>query len=229
MIEQIELLADMLELEGTEAFRVLAYRRAAQRIGESRRLDRAARARRQGEGAPGDREDDRGEDRPDRREGRDRGADEAARTDPARRGRLHAAARARAEDGAADLAGARRDHARRPAGGGRAAAAAHADRPRPEGRGERPQGAEGAREAEDAVAAVARPGTACGARRGRDAARPPGRRAGVGGGERAPPPRDVPRSRHHRHCHRREGADRRIHRPRLGRRKSQPRAARRRR
>ena len=30
VIEQIELLADMLELEGTEAFRVLAYRRAAQ-------------------------------------------------------------------------------------------------------------------------------------------------------------------------------------------------------
>jgi DNA polymerase (family 10) len=35
VIEQIELLADMLELEGTEAFRVLAYRRAAQRIGET--------------------------------------------------------------------------------------------------------------------------------------------------------------------------------------------------
>jgi DNA polymerase (family X) len=35
VIEQIELLADMLELEGTEAFRVLAYRRAAQRIGEA--------------------------------------------------------------------------------------------------------------------------------------------------------------------------------------------------
>ena len=35
VIAQIELLADMLELEGTEAFRVLAYRRAAQRIGET--------------------------------------------------------------------------------------------------------------------------------------------------------------------------------------------------
>ena len=35
VIEQLELLADMLELEGTEAFRVLAYRRAAQRIGEA--------------------------------------------------------------------------------------------------------------------------------------------------------------------------------------------------
>jgi DNA polymerase (family X) len=35
VIDQIELLADMLELEGTETFRVLAYRRAAQRIGET--------------------------------------------------------------------------------------------------------------------------------------------------------------------------------------------------
>ena len=35
VVEQLELLADMLELEGTEAFRVLAYRRAAQRIGET--------------------------------------------------------------------------------------------------------------------------------------------------------------------------------------------------
>ena len=35
VIDQLELLADMLELEGTEAFRVLAYRRAAQRIKET--------------------------------------------------------------------------------------------------------------------------------------------------------------------------------------------------
>ncbi len=35
VIDQLELLADMLELEGTEAFRVLAYRRAAQRITET--------------------------------------------------------------------------------------------------------------------------------------------------------------------------------------------------
>jgi DNA polymerase (family 10) len=35
VIEQIELLADMLELEGEQAFRVLAYRRAAQRIKET--------------------------------------------------------------------------------------------------------------------------------------------------------------------------------------------------
>ncbi len=35
MVEQLELLADMLELEGEDAFRVIAYRRAAQRIGET--------------------------------------------------------------------------------------------------------------------------------------------------------------------------------------------------
>ncbi len=35
IVEQLELLADMLELEGTETFRVLAYRRAAQRVRET--------------------------------------------------------------------------------------------------------------------------------------------------------------------------------------------------
>jgi DNA polymerase (family 10) len=35
VIDQLELLADMLELEGEQAFRVLAYRRAAQRIKET--------------------------------------------------------------------------------------------------------------------------------------------------------------------------------------------------
>jgi DNA polymerase (family 10) len=35
VVEQLELLADMLELEGEQAFRVLAYRRAAQRVRES--------------------------------------------------------------------------------------------------------------------------------------------------------------------------------------------------
>ena len=33
--EQLELLGDMLELEGEQAFRVLAYRRAAQRVRET--------------------------------------------------------------------------------------------------------------------------------------------------------------------------------------------------
>jgi DNA polymerase (family X) len=35
VVEQLELLADLLELEGQESFRVLAYRRAAQRVRES--------------------------------------------------------------------------------------------------------------------------------------------------------------------------------------------------
>src|SRR5581483_2814571 len=35
VVEQLELLADLLELEGQEAFRVLAYRRAALRVRES--------------------------------------------------------------------------------------------------------------------------------------------------------------------------------------------------
>jgi DNA polymerase (family X) len=35
VVEQLELLADLLELEGEQAFRVLAYRRAAQRVGET--------------------------------------------------------------------------------------------------------------------------------------------------------------------------------------------------
>jgi DNA polymerase (family 10) len=35
VVEQLELLADILELEGQESFRVLAYRRAAQRVRES--------------------------------------------------------------------------------------------------------------------------------------------------------------------------------------------------
>jgi DNA polymerase (family 10) len=35
VVEQLELLADMLELEGEQAFRVLAYRRAAQRVRET--------------------------------------------------------------------------------------------------------------------------------------------------------------------------------------------------
>ena len=51
--EQLDLLADLLELEGEASFRVLAYRRAATRIRETPGLGRPARARRQGEGPPG--------------------------------------------------------------------------------------------------------------------------------------------------------------------------------
>src|SRR5262245_60131592 len=53
VIEQIELLADMLELEGTEAFRVLAYRRAAQAVGREGRLHGQARLDGKAEGVQG--------------------------------------------------------------------------------------------------------------------------------------------------------------------------------
>ena len=74
------------------------------------------------------------------------------------------------------------------------------------------------RETEGGRAAAARAGPAGGAGGRRGAPRPPGRRAGLRGGQRAPPARDLPRPRHHRHGHRRAGADRRVHRLRLGRR-----------
>src|SRR5438132_656206 len=59
------------------------------------RLDRAARARRQGEGALRHRQDDRGENRPDRRPGGDRGARERAGDRPARGRPPHPRGRAR--------------------------------------------------------------------------------------------------------------------------------------
>ena len=53
---------------------MLAYRRAAQRIGETGGSIAQLALDGKAQGAPGDRQDDRGEDRPDRRAGRDRGA-----------------------------------------------------------------------------------------------------------------------------------------------------------
>ena len=53
LADQLELLADLSELEGEDSFRVLAYRRAATRIRETGGPGRPARARRQGEGALG--------------------------------------------------------------------------------------------------------------------------------------------------------------------------------
>ena len=120
---------------------MLAYRRAATRVRETRRLDRRARARRRGEGAARDRQDDRGEDRRDRRDRGDRGAHEAEGTRPAGGRRVPAPPRTRPEDGGAHLARARRDDARGAAGGGRVGAAADAlgaGRPK---RGEDPEGA----------------------------------------------------------------------------------------
>ena len=76
-----------------------------------------------------------------RRDRRHRGAREEARRRAARGRPLHAPAGTRPEDRGADLEGARRRDARRPQGGGRAGAAAHARGARGEERGEDPRGA----------------------------------------------------------------------------------------
>ena len=117
--DQFDLLADFLELEGSDQFRAarLPPRRAAH--ARDRRLDRAARGRGQGEGAVRNRQDDRGEDRPDRRgRARSRRSPSGAAR-PAGRRRVHAPAGPRPEDGAPHLAGARRRDARRPEEGRR--------------------------------------------------------------------------------------------------------------
>ena len=140
--DQFELLADLLELEGYDTFRVLAYRRAATRIRETGRLDRPARARRQGQGSPGDREDDRGEDRRDRRRRRGARADQAQGSSCPRRSSLFmrlpglgpkTARRIWQELDVTTLDGLE--------AGRRGAAASDADRARGEGRGERAAGA----------------------------------------------------------------------------------------
>ncbi len=76
--------------------------------------DRRARARREGEGASGDREDDREQGRRSRRGRRDARAHEAPRARPGRRRRLPAASRGRAQDCRTDLDAARHHVARRP-------------------------------------------------------------------------------------------------------------------
>ena len=77
LADQLELLADLSELEGEDSFRVLAYRRAATRIRETGGPVAQLALDGQGEGALRDRQDDRGEDRRGRRDRRDGGADEA--------------------------------------------------------------------------------------------------------------------------------------------------------
>ena len=138
--EQLELLADLLEIEGEASFRVIAYRRAATRVRETGTPGRPAGARRHGEGAARDRRDDPGQDRPDRRT-------------PARSRRSRSAARRsrrRWSSSCASRASARRRCARSGRSSGvttlaelkeaaRAAAAADAARPRREDRGEHPQ------------------------------------------------------------------------------------------
>ena len=201
--DQFDLLADFLELEGSDQFRPLAYRRAAQRMRETGGSIAQLALDGQGEGPVRDRQDDRGEDRPDRRRRQDRGAGHARAAHTARRRRVHAPPGPRPEDGAPDLAGARRRDARRPEEGRRDRAAPHAHRARPEDRGERPQGARDAEE-EDRAQAAPRPGAAGRASRRRGPPRAPGRRPGQRGGQRAPPQGAGPRPRHHRHGERPE-------------------------
>ena len=90
---QFDLLADLMELEGADAFRIGAYRKAAARIRETPTSVAQLALDGQGEGAAGDRQDDRGEDRRGRRRRRDPRADEAQGGGAGRGGDLHAAAR----------------------------------------------------------------------------------------------------------------------------------------
>ena len=128
LADQLELLADLSELEGEDSFRVLAYRRAATRIRET--------------GGPVAQLALDGKAKELSGIGKtieekivqvvELGEMEALTKRKAlvpRGGRqVHAPARARPEDRAPDLAGARRDDARRAEGGGRAGAAARARR-----------------------------------------------------------------------------------------------------
>ena len=122
VIDQLELLADMLELEGTGGVprARLPARGAADRARPAARSpsSRSTARRRSSRGSA--RRSRRRSSRSSR-QGEIEALTKRREPDPARRGRLHAAARPRAEDGAPDLAGARRDHARRAARGGRAA------------------------------------------------------------------------------------------------------------
>ena len=119
---QFDLLADLMELEGATRSGSRAYRKAAARIRETRAPSRSSRST----GAP---RSCRGSARRSRRRSsrRSRTARSHALTKrkaevPPEVAIVHAPARARAEDGAAALAGARDHHRRRPARRGRGAA-----------------------------------------------------------------------------------------------------------
>ena len=143
---RFELLADMLELDGADAFRLAAYRRAAARIRDSAVPGRAARAGREGDPALRHRLDHRGQDRGGRRDRRHERPRQAAGKAPAGARGGHARSRPRPEDGAEALVGARRRVAGRPARGGRAGTAAGPARARREDGGEGPEVAGGSAE-----------------------------------------------------------------------------------
>ena len=164
-----------MELEGADA---LPDRRLPQGGGADPRdagVGRAARARRQGEAAAGDRQDDRGQDRRGRRRRRDPRADEAQGRGAGRGRRLHAPARASARR---PRAGSGRSSGSRPSptlqGGRRGGAAARARRHRPGHGGEDRGGARAAAGGRGPAARAARDDAAEAARRRRGAARASG-------------------------------------------------------
>ena len=181
---------------------MLAYRRAATRIRETGGSVAQLALDGQGEGAPGDRQDDRGEDRRSRRGRRDARAHEAQGAGARRGRRVHAPARARPEDGARGSGQELGDHdARRAEGGGRGGAAA------------RRSPASGAKSEEKILKALAeepsdrgRAAARCSATAlpavldasSRSCARIPPRSQVSEAGSVAAPPRDRPRPRHHR-------------------------------
>ena len=150
---QFDLLADLMELEGADAFRIGAYRKAAARIRETgssvAQLALAGRAKElQGIGKTIEEkivEVGRGR--------RDPRADQAQGGGAAGGRVVHAPPGSRPEDGATDLAGARDHDGRGAPGGGRGAAAARAGR-------------DSGRESEEKIlAALARPQAAAGPQR----------------------------------------------------------------
>ena len=196
--DQFDLLADFLELEGSDQFRPLAYRRAAQRMRETGgsiaqlALDGKAKDL-SGIGKTIEEkivqivEDGKIEALAEREQ----------RIPPDVVEFMHLPG-PRPEDRAPHLAGARRLDARRAEEGRRVGAAPHAHRARPEDRGERPQGARHAEE-EDRAQAAPRPGAPGRASRRRGPPRAPRRRSGQRSGQRPPPQGAGSRPRHHRH------------------------------
>ena len=205
--EQFDLLADLLELEGAESFRVLAYRRAATRMRETSgsiaQLALDGRAKElQGIGK----------------------TIEEKIVQIVEQGEIEALAKRKAtvppgvvqfmrlpglgpKTAAPHLAGARRHDARGAEAGGRGRAAAPARRARREVGGEDPQGARLPGGEPRRRPAPARRRPARRARRGRDAAGASRRRARLRGRLRSPPQGDLPRPRPDRHRDRPGRAD----------------------
>ena len=110
LAEQFELLADLLELDAVDSFRVNAYRRAAARIRETPASVAQLALDGKAKGLQGIGKTIEGKIVEVIDDGEIHALDEAQGRGAARGGDLHAAAGARAEDGPPDLAGARDHH-----------------------------------------------------------------------------------------------------------------------